>query len=200
LSCLHGRCALGQVTQADINKLAAKQMRAKLSGDIATANALAEESTAIAARASSVAADAEADLAAAIPAVQRAMAALDSLDKKELGECKTMVKPPPGVDDVFAADVVLLAGVSTSVRGVVRRRRHASTSSALSVASSAIPRAASISPVYESPYRKSLPRPPTITSARSRSGRRVRSTWARTSATGRKNSRIPGGHGSTTPP
>ena len=31
------------------------------------------------------------------------MAALDTLDEKALGECKTMGKPPPGVDDVFGA-------------------------------------------------------------------------------------------------
>jgi len=31
------------------------------------------------------------------------MAALNTLDKKDLGEAKTMSKPPAGVDDVFAA-------------------------------------------------------------------------------------------------
>ena len=40
---------------------------------------------------------------------QTAVAALDTLDKKELGECKGMAKPPGGVDDVFAAIMVLLA-------------------------------------------------------------------------------------------
>ncbi|CAM9266952.1 unnamed protein product [Chrysoparadoxa australica] len=59
--------------------------------------------------------DTEADLAKAEPAVEAAMAALDTLNKKDLGECKTMAKPPAGVDDVFAATMILLAGVSPSV-------------------------------------------------------------------------------------
>jgi dynein heavy chain len=49
------------------------------------------------------------------PAVAAAMAALDTLDKKDLGTCKTMAKPPPGVGDVFSAVVVLLAGVNNQV-------------------------------------------------------------------------------------
>lgn len=43
------------------------------------------------------------------------MAALDTLDKKDLGTCKTMAKPPPGVGDVFSAVVVLMAGVNPQV-------------------------------------------------------------------------------------
>ena len=43
------------------------------------------------------------------------MAALNTLDKKDLGEAKTMAKPPAGVDDVFAATMVLLAGVHPNV-------------------------------------------------------------------------------------
>lgn len=56
------------------------------------------------------------DLAKAEPAVEQAMAALDSLNKKDLGECKTMSKPPAGVDDIFAATMVLLAGVHPNVQ------------------------------------------------------------------------------------
>ena len=56
------------------------------------------------------AADAERDLAMAEPAVAKAMAALDTLDEKSLSQCKTMQKPPPGVDDVFSAVCTLLAG------------------------------------------------------------------------------------------
>lgn len=43
------------------------------------------------------------------------MAALNTLDKKDLGEAKTMAKPPAGVDDVFAATMVLLANVHPNV-------------------------------------------------------------------------------------
>jgi dynein heavy chain len=41
--------------------------------------------------------DAAKDLALAEPALMRAMSALDSLDRKDLGNCKTMAKPPPGI-------------------------------------------------------------------------------------------------------
>lgn len=47
--------------------------------------------------------------------VEAAMAALNTLDKKDLGEAKTMAKPPAGVDDVFAATMVLLANVHPNV-------------------------------------------------------------------------------------
>jgi dynein heavy chain len=57
----------------------------------------------------------EEDLAKAEPMVEAAMAALNTLDKKDLGEAKTMAKPPSGVDDVFAATMVLLAGVHPNV-------------------------------------------------------------------------------------
>ena len=60
------------------------------------------------------------DLAKAEPAVEEAMKALDTLNKKDLSECKTMLKPPAGVDDVFAATQVLLAGVHPNV--VVNKR------------------------------------------------------------------------------
>lgn len=57
----------------------------------------------------------EEDLAKAEPMVEAAMAALNTLDKKDLGEAKTMAKPPAGVDDVFAATMVLLANVHPNV-------------------------------------------------------------------------------------
>ena len=59
--------------------------------------------------------DAEEDLKNAEPLVLQAMAALETLDKKEIGECKTMAKPPKGVDDVFAAIMVLVAGIMKNV-------------------------------------------------------------------------------------
>jgi dynein heavy chain len=68
-----------------------------------------EKCDAIAKEASAIQVSAETDLAKAEPAVREAEAALDTLDKKELGECKGMAKPPGGVDDVFASILVLLA-------------------------------------------------------------------------------------------
>ena len=55
------------------------------------------------------------DLAKAEPAVNEAMKALDSLKVKELGEAKTMSKPPAGVDDVFAAVMCLLASLDENI-------------------------------------------------------------------------------------
>jgi dynein heavy chain len=60
-------------------------------------------------------ADASKDLEQAEPALLRANQALDSLDRRDLGNCKTMAKPPAGVDDVFGAVMVLLAGVNPNV-------------------------------------------------------------------------------------
>jgi dynein heavy chain len=60
-------------------------------------------------------ADASKDLQQAEPALMRAIAALDSLDKRDLGNCKTMNKAPPGVDDIFSAVMVLLAGVNPNI-------------------------------------------------------------------------------------
>ncbi|KIY98975.1 dynein heavy chain, partial [Monoraphidium neglectum] len=52
----------------------------------------------------------EADLAAAEPLVAQAEAALDTLNKKDLGETKSLKKPPPGVDDITAVVIILLEG------------------------------------------------------------------------------------------
>mgnify|MGYP006088920161 FL=1 len=56
-------------------------------------------------------ADAERDLEQAIPAVERAIDALNTIEVKDLQMAKTMSKPPPGVDDVFSAVMSLFAGV-----------------------------------------------------------------------------------------
>ena len=70
------------------------------------------------------AAETEQDLAAAEPLLEKAQKALNTLDQKDLGLCRQMQTPPPGVDDVFAAVAVLFAGVDPNVpvtkRGVVR--------------------------------------------------------------------------------
>jgi len=57
----------------------------------------------------------EEDLSKAEPMVIAAMAALNTLNAKELGEAKTMAKPPAGVDDVFAATMILLANIHPNV-------------------------------------------------------------------------------------
>jgi len=83
--------------------------------ETAKANAIAEEASKVAETASVIREDAERDLAAAIPAVEAAMQALNTLDKKALGECSKMQTPPQGVDDIFSACVVLLAGIHKGV-------------------------------------------------------------------------------------
>jgi len=60
-------------------------------------------------------ADCERDLAAALPAVAKAMAALDTINKKDLGELKSLKKPPSGIDDVTGAVLCLLASSETGV-------------------------------------------------------------------------------------
>lgn len=51
----------------------------------------------------------EEDLAKAEPALIAAQAALDTLDKTNLTEYKSLGTPPPGADDVAAAVMVLFA-------------------------------------------------------------------------------------------
>ena len=51
----------------------------------------------------------EIDLLAAEPIIKAALAALDSLDKKSLGEMKSLATPPPEVADVAAAVMILTA-------------------------------------------------------------------------------------------
>ncbi|KDO33800.1 hypothetical protein SPRG_01679 [Saprolegnia parasitica CBS 223.65] len=43
------------------------------------------------------------------------MAALDTLNRKDLGNCKTMSKPPAGVGDIFASVMVLFAGLNPDI-------------------------------------------------------------------------------------
>eukprot|EP00516_Mucochytrium_quahogii_P000925 CAMPEP_0203746968 /NCGR_PEP_ID=MMETSP0098-20131031/2236_1 /ASSEMBLY_ACC=CAM_ASM_000208 /TAXON_ID=96639 /ORGANISM=" , Strain NY0313808BC1" /LENGTH=4160 /DNA_ID=CAMNT_0050635227 /DNA_START=190 /DNA_END=12669 /DNA_ORIENTATION=+ len=60
--------------------------------------------------------DAQKDLDAAEPLVKKALDALDTLNKKDLGECKSMSTPPKGVDDVFNAVMILLAGIDPKIQ------------------------------------------------------------------------------------
>mmetsp|Transcript_146756 Transcript_146756/g.471049 ORF Transcript_146756/g.471049 Transcript_146756/m.471049 type:complete len:4209 (+) Transcript_146756:103-12729(+) len=57
----------------------------------------------------------ERDLAAAVPLVQQAEAALDVLDKKDFQELKALGKPPGGVDLVCEAAMHLQAGIDPNI-------------------------------------------------------------------------------------
>jgi len=59
-----------------------------------------------------LAADAEADLAVAMPALNKAMAEVDKLEKSSISEVKAYSKPPPAVERVMSA-VCILFGKST---------------------------------------------------------------------------------------
>lgn len=96
--------------------------KAVVEEETAKANVIAEEAAAIAASAQATQAEADEQLAAAEPAVAAAVAALQTLNEKDLSSCKTMQQPPPGVDDVFYAVMVLLANVDGSKVSVPTNR------------------------------------------------------------------------------
>ena len=96
----------------------AERVKAEKEGvevETAKANVEAEKVAEIQTRVEAEAADAQKDLAAAEPAIKSAMSALDTLDKKDLGNCRTMTVPPEGVLDVFNGVLVLMAKVMSSV-------------------------------------------------------------------------------------
>lgn len=64
-----------------------------------------------------VQADAQADLDVALPALEKALKALDSLTKNDITEVKGFAKPPPAVQIVMEAVCILLE-VSERVGGV----------------------------------------------------------------------------------
>ena len=64
---------------------------------------------------SAMAADTKRDLDMAEPAVEKAMAALDSLEVKDISNCKGMSTPPPGVAEIFGATMILLANIIPAV-------------------------------------------------------------------------------------
>ena len=52
----------------------------------------------------------QADLDAAVPLVEEAKAALDSISKKDFQTAKAYATPPQGIPEVFAAAIYMLAG------------------------------------------------------------------------------------------
>ena len=70
-------------------------------------------------------ADLEADLATAEPALIAATAALDSLNAKDVGELKSLKKPPGGVEDVTAACLCMLQSKDLPLKKVDTSWREA---------------------------------------------------------------------------
>ena len=104
-----------KAVEVDEKKAQCDAMIPKLEAEKAKANKEAETANEIAAQATTKEAEViemkayiEKDLEAAEPALVKAAAALDSLNKKDLGELKTLGKPPAGVDDVAAACIYML--------------------------------------------------------------------------------------------
>ena len=82
----------------------------KANEENAAAQIEAEKCGVIATEVAAKQASCEEELGQAEPLVQEAMAALDTLNKKDLGELKSLGKPPAGVDDVTAVILILLQG------------------------------------------------------------------------------------------
>jgi len=82
--------------------------KAKATAEAETANGIASEATKKEEEVVVMKRSIEGDLAAAEPALEAAGKALDGLNKKDLGELKSLGKPPAGVDDVTAACVYML--------------------------------------------------------------------------------------------
>ncbi|CRG96277.1 dynein heavy chain, putative [Plasmodium gallinaceum] len=59
--------------------------------------------------------DCENDIILGIPLVEQAEEALNTLNKKNIQELKTLNKPPPGVEDITAAVMQLLATIDTTI-------------------------------------------------------------------------------------
>jgi len=85
-----------------------EEEKSKAGDEAAKANVIASAATEKEKSVMQLKAEIERDLAAAEPALVKASAALDSLNKKDLGELKSLGKPPAGVDDVTAACIYIL--------------------------------------------------------------------------------------------
>ena len=81
--------------------------KSKVETAAAAANEEAAKTDVIANAAATMKADCERDLAAAVPAVEKAETALNNIDKKGLQELKSLGKPPGGVSDVTDAILAL---------------------------------------------------------------------------------------------
>eukprot|EP00891_Asterochloris_glomerata_P001316 jgi/Astpho2/1316/Aster-06188 len=99
-----------KVADADIFAEQVGVEKAKVNLENDAAQVEAEKCAVIAKDVTELQARCEKDLAAAEPLVAMAEAALDTLNKKDLGEAKSLKKPPAGVDDITAVILILLEG------------------------------------------------------------------------------------------
>ena len=62
------------------------------------------------------------DLASAKPALDAANDAVNCLDKASMTELKSFVNPPPGVDTVTTALLIMITGEKKNFNGIMQRR------------------------------------------------------------------------------
>ncbi|OXB71014.1 UNVERIFIED_CONTAM: hypothetical protein H355_008665 [Colinus virginianus] len=89
--------------------------KAKVTAETEKANLEAQTCSEIQKRVFEQRASCEEDLAKAIPLVQQAETALNTLNKKDFQEAKSLNKPPPGVEDITTAVMHLLCGVDPNI-------------------------------------------------------------------------------------
>merc|ERR1719353_945967 len=100
-----------KVAEAEVKAEEVGQEKAKVSVETDKANIVAEEAEEISKRVNIQKASCEKDLAAALPLVAQAEAALDVLNVKDFQELKQLAKPPAGIDKLLESVMHLFAGI-----------------------------------------------------------------------------------------
>merc|ERR1719183_3330474 len=100
-----------KVAEAEIKAEEVGAEKAKVEHETEKANVVAEEAGEISKAVNIQKASCEKDLAAALPLVAQAEAALDVLNVKDFQELKAMAKPPAGIDKLLECVMHLFAGI-----------------------------------------------------------------------------------------
>merc|ERR1719174_2997484 len=100
-----------KVAEAEVKAEEVGAEKAKVSVETDKANIVAEEAEEISKKVNIQKASCEKDLAAALPLVAQAEAALDVLNVKDFQELKQLAKPPAGIDKLLECVMHLFAGI-----------------------------------------------------------------------------------------
>merc|ERR1719160_310290 len=100
-----------KVGEAEVKAEEVGAEKAKVSSETEKANVVAEEAEEISKKVNIQKASCEKDLAAALPLVAQAEAALDVLNVKDFQELKQLAKPPAGIDKLLESVMHLFAGI-----------------------------------------------------------------------------------------
>merc|ERR1719305_678869 len=100
-----------KVAEAEVKAEEVGAEKAKVSVETDKANIVAEEAGEISKKVNIQKASCEKDLAAALPLVAQAEAALDVLNVKDFQELKQLAKPPAGIDKLLESVMHLFAGI-----------------------------------------------------------------------------------------